>query len=146
MSFDLMVFNKKVAPKNEPAFIKWYENQAEWSEEHSYDDPANTSDDLKNWFMEIIETFPAMNGPFATEDEDDPKATDFCIGNNVIYAAFSWSEAEQAYETAYKLASKHKVGFFDASGDNSILFPDENGNLIQIDKLNSKEKPWWKFW
>lgn len=57
MSYDLMVFRKEVAPKNRADFMKWYQDQTEWTEEHSYDDPANTSIELRNWFIDMIKTF-----------------------------------------------------------------------------------------
>ncbi|MCI3936759.1 hypothetical protein MQX03_06085 [Chryseobacterium aahli] len=156
MSYDLMVFRKEAAPTTRTEFMKWYDEQTEWTEDHGYDDPANTSPELQNWFSEMIKTFPAMNGPFASDDDDDsPYVTDYSIGNNVIYAAFSWSLTEQAYDLMLKLAEKHKVGFFDTSSDNGdILFPD-NGKLKSIDNrtntssdsTNEQEnKSWWKFW
>ena len=50
---------------------------------------------------------------------------DYSIGYNVIYAAFSWSVADEAYELMRSLAQKHKVGFFDVSGDDGdIILPD----------------------
>lgn len=42
MSYDLMVFRQESAPKNEKAFMDWYNRQTEWTENHSYDDPENT--------------------------------------------------------------------------------------------------------
>ena len=43
----------------------------------------------------------------------------------VIYAVFSWSVADEAYELMRSLAQKHKVGFFDVSGDDGdIILPD----------------------
>lgn len=148
MSYDLMVFRKEAAPKTRTDFMKWYENQTEWAEEHGYDDPANTSPELRNWFMEIIQTFPAMNGPYASDDDDNKYVSDYSIGKDVIYVAFAWSLAEQAYKTMLELAEKHGVGFFDVSSDNGdILFPD-NGKLKSIDNLTGgqENKPWWKFW
>jgi hypothetical protein len=155
MSYDLMVFRKEAAPKTRTDFMKWYEDQTEWTEEHSYDDPANTSPELRNWFMEMIQTFPAINGPFASDDDDNPNVSDYSIGKDVIYVAFAWSLAEQAYNRMLELAEKHKVGFFDVSSDNGeILFPD-NGKLRPIgnptNNSNSStgekvNKPWWKFW
>lgn len=148
MSYDLMVFNKDAAPRTKAAFMEWYQQQTEWTEDHSYDDPANTSPALRNWFMDMIQAFPAMNGPFASEDVDDtPHVSDYSIGRDVIYVAFAWSLAAPAYERMRALAEKHQVGFFDASGDNGdILFP-EQGTFIRIDRLNgSAAKPWWKFW
>jgi hypothetical protein len=155
MSYDLMVFRKEAAQKTRTDFMKWYQDQTEWTEEHSYDDPANTSTELRNWFMEMTQTFPAMNGPFASDDDDNPNVSDYSIGKDVIYVAFAWSLAEQAYTTMLKLAEKHGVGFFDVSSDNGdILFPD-NGKLKAIDKATTKSnnltdgkvnRPWWKVW
>lgn len=135
MSYDLMVFKKEAAPKTRTEFLEWFDQQAEWTEDHSYDDPANTSPELQNWFSEMIKTFPPMNGPSASDDDDDsPYVTDYSIGNDVIYAAFSWSLAEQAYNKVLEFAEKHKVGFFNVSSDEGdILFPD-NGKLEPIDK------------
>ena len=155
MSYDLMVFRKEAAPKARTDFMKWYQDQTEWTEEHSYNDPANTSAELRNWFMEMIQTFPAMNGPLASDDDDNSNVSDYSIGKDVIYVAFAWSLAEQAYNKMLELAEKHGVGFFDASSDNGdILFPD-NGKLKSIDYPNKnydssttglETKPWWKFW
>ncbi len=165
MSYDLMVFDLEAAPKNRYEFMKWYEAQAKWAEDHDYNDLAITTPELRNWFMEMIPVFPAMNGPYAKEDEDEDEddhetVTDYTIGRNVIYTAFAWSVAEQAYSLMVRLAEKHGVGFFDASGtDADILFP-INGKLEPIESLEeakeipptehsslrSSGKPWWKFW
>lgn len=140
MSYDLMVFEPSVAPKNRKEFMVWYEDQIQWSENHDYQNHAVTSTALQNWFQEMITFFPPMNGPLATENPDDPKATDHCIGKHVIYSAFAWSQAEAAYQKMRELAIKHNVGFFDVSELNGeILFP--GNEQIKIDKT-----PWWKFW
>lgn len=149
MSYDLMVFNPKTAPKSEPDFLQWYDQQAEWTENHSYDDPKVTSNELRNWFLEMIIDFPAMNGPYTPDDLDnridDQEITEYTIGHHVIYTAFRWSTAEHAYTKMLELAIKHKVGFYDASGDGNIMFPNEHGSLESINK-NKQSKPWWKFW
>ncbi|MFD0715506.1 hypothetical protein [Paenibacillus sp. GCM10027626] len=131
MSYDLMVFEEKAAPKDKNSFMDWYKHQTEWTEEHSYDDPAVSSAALRNWFMDIKAAFPPMNGPFALSDDefdelgdDEVKVTDYSIGRDAIYAAFAWSCAEEAYEMVKQLAKKHRVGFFDASGDGDIFLPD----------------------
>ena len=55
----------------------------------------------------------------------DSHTTDYSIGKEVIYAAFSWSTVEEAYELTRKLAKKHDVGFFDVSeNDGDIILPD----------------------
>ena len=66
-----------------------------------------------------------MNGPFASTSENST-VTDHCIGRHVIYSGFAWSVAERAYTKMRELAIKHRVGFYDVSGDNGngeILFP-----------------------
>jgi len=150
-----MVFRKEAAPTSKTDFINWYESQTEWSEPHGYDDPANTSPELKNWYMEIIKTFPAINGPYASgDDEENHFLTDYSVGNDVIYIGFNWSVAEKAYNTVLELAEKHGVGFFDVSSDNGDIFiPEVNGKLkvmtqhIQSSALmQDQKKPWWKIW
>lgn len=134
MSYDLMVFDKTRAPQKHKDFLEWYEKETEWKEEHNYDDPAVTTSDLRGWYEEIIKTFPNMNGPDAPDDEledEDAEAhfTDYSIGRNVIYAAFSWSVTKEAYELTKALAQKHNVGFFDVSGNGDIVLPD--GSLME---------------
>jgi hypothetical protein len=151
MSYDLMVFNKEVAPNNSDDFIKWYYIQTEWNEGLDYNEPQNASIELQNWFRDIIKTFPPLNGPLASNDFDNNYASDFSISKNIIYVAFSWSVAEEAYKTMYELAEKHGVGFFNVSSDSSEIFIPIEGKLKSIDNLYKnnqigKNKPWWKFW
>lgn len=73
-----------------------------------------------------------MNGEYAPDgdlidmDENlEVHLTDYCIGREVIYVAFAWSVAEEAYELTRKLAQKHNVGFFNVSADDEdIILPD----------------------
>ena len=132
MSYDLMVFDSKAAPRNRSAFLEWYRQQTRWSEPHGYDNPDIPSPALRAWLLEMIKTFPPMNGPLASDDVDDPKVTDYSIGETVIYAAFAWSQAELAYHQMFELATKHQVGFFDVSStDGDIWFPDPDGKFIK---------------
>ncbi|VVE36385.1 hypothetical protein PIN31009_03890 [Pandoraea iniqua] len=125
MSYDLMVFEPTAAPKDRQQFMTWFQGQTAWSEAHSYDDPVVSSPALQAWFLEMVQHFPAMNGPYASDDVDDPKVTDYCVGQVVIYSAFAWSCAEEAYGAMKRLADKHSVGFFDVSADQGeIIFPD----------------------
>lgn len=132
MSYDLMVFEKTKAPTTRAEFMAWFEKQTEWSEEHDYQSIRVSSPALQNWFMEMKDTFPPMNGDYAPDvdliDEDENlerHVTDYSMGREIIYAAFAWSVAEEAYELMRKLAQKHDVGFFDVSSDNGdIILPD----------------------
>ncbi|WP_211831186.1 hypothetical protein [Kistimonas asteriae] len=140
MSYDLMVFEPTVAPQERKKFMEWYAQQTKWAEDHSYQDQAVTTERLQAWFREMIEHFPPMNGPLASDNVDDPRVTDHCIGHHVIYSAYSWSVAEEAYPKARELAVKHSVGFFDVSATNGeILFPSNSSGT-------KNKKPWWQFW
>lgn len=124
MSYDLMVFDAAVAPRDRARFFTWYEKEIEWQESHGYNDPDIPDPALKQWFLEVIKTFPPMNGPLASDDPDDPKVTDYSLGRAVIYCAFAWSQAEAAYKHVKELAAKHGVGFFDVSGaEGDIWWP-----------------------
>lgn len=132
MSYDLMVFEKTKAPSTKKEFMEWYDKQTMWEEEHNYQSVNVTSPALKEFFLEIIKTFPPMNGEFVPdkdaflENENlESYLTDYSIGYNMIYASFAWSVAENANEKTRELAKKHNVGFFDVSGRNGdILLPD----------------------
>jgi hypothetical protein len=132
MSYDLLVFAADRAPKEREEFISWWHEQAQWAEDHEYDDPKVSTPELRAWFMEMIQTYPAMNGPFAVDElpEDDAVVTDYSVGKEVIYAAFAWSKAEVAYEAVFALAGKHGVGFFNASSEQGeVWLPNGRGGL-----------------
>jgi len=127
MSYDMMVFDPAVAPRDAAAFLEWYDAQTEWSEKHEYDDPAVSVPALQAWFAAIVEHFPPMNGPLADDEDDRPEVTDYSVGQHVIYASCADSGAENAHGLVQVLANAHQVGFFDASGDGAIVFPDGTG-------------------
>ncbi len=132
MSYDLMVFAPEAAPKDREAFMVWYDEQTEWEEKHSYDNPKVSTPALRAWFLEMIQAYPQMNGPFSSDDlpQDEASVTDYSVGRSVIYAAFAWSKAAQAYQAMFSLAAKHGVGFFDVSSDHAeVWLPDGKGGL-----------------
>lgn len=140
MSYDLLVFDSQAAPREQQAFLDWYSTQVDWSETYDYNDPAGTTPELRSWFDEMIQSWPPMNGPLATDDVDDPHMSDYSIGPHVIYIAFAWSCADEAYLVTRQLAEKHQVGFFGVSSQGEIIFPD--GQTLST----AADKPWWKFW
>ncbi|MCD7930685.1 MAG: hypothetical protein LUH15_04585 [Tannerellaceae bacterium] len=137
MSYDLVVFEREAAPQTKSEFLKWFEAQAEWSEEYDYDDPATATPALQKWFMEMKELFPPMNGEFCPTDQEidnneelENHLADYSIGKEMIYASFAWSLCEETYDTTRRLARKHEVGFYDISGaEGDIILP--NGKLIE---------------
>jgi hypothetical protein len=133
LSYDLMVFDAAAAPHGRQAFIEWYQHQTQWTETHGYNNPDVPTPSLRAWFQEMIKSFPPMNGPLASDDVDDPKVTDYSLGQSVIYCAFAWSEAEAAHALVKELAAKHRVGFFDVSSNEAeIWLPMPNGGFEML--------------
>lgn len=131
MSYDLMVFDADAAPRDRDDFLDWYDERSEWEAPHGYDDPGICTPALRAWFLDIIEAFPPLNGPYAKDSPDDARASDYTLDSELIYIAFAWSLAEQAYDTVFALAGKHGVGFFDASGSTAAVWlPDGKGGLV----------------
>ena len=144
MSYDLMAFEISKAPKEKEDFLKWYDKQSEWEENHDYDDINVSSEKLQNFYKEMIKTFPPMNGadcPSDEEIENNPELedylTDYCIGYDVIYIAFSWSKDEEAYNLMKKLCKKYQVGFFDVSGDGDVFYWNEDEKNIDKKENNN---------
>ena len=127
MSYDLMVFDPQVAPRERDAFRAWFQKQAEWSERRDYSVPAGAAPKLIDFFNAMREHYPPMNGPDATQDDEEiDRSADYCIGESVIYATFPWSLAEEVYPTFREVAVQCEVGFYDVSGDEGdgeIYFP-----------------------
>jgi len=146
MSYDLMVFDTAKAPRAKEEFMVWFNQQSKWEEPHDYTDISVTSPPLKNWFMEMKENFPPLNGTYAptdemiAEDEDlEARLTDYSVGYDMIYVGFGWSVSEEAYLLASELAQKHGVGFYDvSSGDGKIIFLDDS-ELKSVSKESAKK-------
>lgn len=120
MSLDLLVFDKSKAPSEPMEFLRWFHKKAEWKADRDYSDIKGTDQPLVDFFMEMIKTYPAMNGPYAPSDEefeqdpeleDSPYLTDYCIDEDLIYMAFAYSVADGDF--VQKLAFKYGLGFFD---------------------------------
>ena len=127
-----MVFDPADAPKDRKHFMEWYRRTTEWSEGHDYNDPSSTTPQLRAWCEDIRKLYRNMNGAGAPTDEDlmkpgiEDRLADYSSAQHAIYATFPWSEAENVYPIVRELAVKHKVGFYDVSGDEGdgeIYFP-----------------------
>jgi hypothetical protein len=132
VSYDLLAFDPAAAPRGRKAFLIWYEKLSGWSEDHSYNDPKNTTPELRAWFEDMRKSYRNMNGPGAPNDEElmkpgvEDRLGDYSFAHHAIYATFPWSEAENVYSLFRDLAVQHGVGFYDVSGDEGdgeIHFP-----------------------
>lgn len=132
-----MVFEAEAVPAEHDEFLEWYSRQTKWSEDHGYDDPANTSEHLRGWFHDMVQMFPPMNKPKSLDDPpiDEDSSTDYAIGRDFIYASFAWSKSEAAYMTVARLAEKHRLGLFNVSSTGEeVWLPGESGMALAHDK------------
>jgi hypothetical protein len=72
----------------------------------------------------MFRSYPPMNGPDAPEDlpQDESSLTDYSIGEHLVYLSFAWSKASVAYDDVFRLATKHRLGLFNVSSDQSELW------------------------
>lgn len=125
MSYDLMVFAPEAAPRKRAPFLDWYDAQAEWAEEHDYDNPSVCTPALRAFYEELSSQFPPLGA------DDNADGTEYTIGSQLIYMSFSWDNVDLAHEAVFTLAGKHALGFFDASSDLAETWlPDSKGGLF----------------
>ena len=134
MSYDIMIIDHHPRFKNSKDFLTWYDDVTKWDDEVDYNDYSHTTKSLKDWFLEMKEIIPPLNGPFAPADKEMgngkyPEA-DYCISKDAIYIALSFENVEETREIAFDLARKHKLSFFDISGSNELNNPD--GTHFQV--------------
>jgi len=123
VSYDLLVFDPDVAPRERTAFLRWFDAQTDWAA--SEVELALVPEGLRRWREAMLASWPDMQ---EVDDDhvDDPHVTGYSYGRHVIYVDFRWSVADEAYDAVRRLAVEHGVGFYDVSGDEGdgeIHFP-----------------------
>ncbi|MEO8376950.1 MAG: hypothetical protein ABI579_04700 [Candidatus Sumerlaeota bacterium] len=137
MSYDVIIFDAPSIPPGRESFLAWQDEQAELDESLDFNNPDVLTARLRLWFLEMVKTFPPLNGPFQNSDDidnDNPKLCDYSLGRQIIQASFGWPEMEQAYLLSIQLAEKYGVGFYDCSDkEGSIWLPSSSGQLMKTD-------------
>jgi hypothetical protein len=137
MSYDLMVLDKHKRFTDRIHFLEWYDELTQWQEDIDYNDYKHATSNLQQWFLDMKDIVPPLNGEFAPQDEDLGKSRfqegDYSIAKEAIYVAFAWSDAEQIRPIVEELAKKHDVAFFDISRER-INYPD--GFVLNLSESN----------
>jgi len=147
MSYDLLVFDPKMAPRDRTSFMTWYNDLTAWDERRDYNSPDGMTGNLPAFFESLRKEFPAMNGPFAYDFDqpereppsfwqklfrakqtprpiDEALVTDYTLAENAIYLAFAWSVSDLAYNRVFNTALSKGVGFFDVSANDGVILHD----------------------
>jgi len=140
MSYDLAVFDPREEFRERSVFLTWFDGRTSWSEGLDFFDPTNATSGLQAWYREMVGTFPPLNGP------DRPAYMELCmadygIGTDLIYVGFTKASGGLPYETMFRLAAKHGVGFFDVSGNGAVWFPRSDGNLEMLHEHQEGDPP-----
>lgn len=143
MSYDLIVFEAEALPPTKADFDRWYQTTTEWGGGHDYNDPGNTTPSLRDWYMDMLTEFPAMNGPFAVSDikVDQPEVSDYCIDTKAIYTTFSWSVAGRAVKAVWRYAGKHGLCVYDPQSD-GVFSPTPAGKLAPAFREPAHSRVW----
>jgi len=137
LSYDLVVFDTTFPLSTYDDFILWYENQTISTVIEDYENPANLSDILYAWYTDMIKQFPPLNPPDFSREIDDSKLSEYIFHKQVVYVEFAWSQAEFAYKTVFKLAKKHKIGFYDlSSSKGDVWLPAKFGRYKRSFRIN----------
>ncbi len=146
MSYDLMVFDPAVAPRDRGEFLEWYRDVTEWRAGRDYARIAGATGNLPLFYETMRAAFPPMNGPDAPRfggaisrpkrgffarllggagekvwDEDAPELTDYSIAESAIYMGFAWSLSDAAHKAVFFAALRCEVGFFDVSAEEGVI-------------------------
>ena len=153
MSYDLLVFNPDVAPRDRDAFMLWYRELVKWGEQRDYSQISGASGNLPDFYERISCHYKPMNGPNAYVFKAAPAPsptrslwakiigstqvaqphqahwneellTDYSIAEHAIYMSFSWSINAEAYSSVVSDAIATGVGFFDVSAQNGDILHD----------------------
>ena len=156
MSYDLLVFDPAIAPRDRDQFMSWYNQIKKWEEPRDYSSIEGTTENLRAFYDRLRRHYPPMNGPNAYRPEmhadidggglrfwerifgarkpvpkPEPKfneafITDYTISESAIYMAFSYSINAEAYSDVVSAAIATDVGFFDVSGRNGVIIHDRD--------------------
>lgn len=154
MSYDLLVFDPDIAPRDRDQFMSWYRQLIKWEEPRDYNSIDGTTGNLQAFYDRLRRDYPPMNGPNAYHTETHSKSegggrtlmerlfgvlkpvsepkpmfndafiTDYSIAESAIYMAFAWSINAEAYSDVVSAAIATGVGFYDVSAGNGVIIHD----------------------
>ena len=130
MSYDIVIFDSKKAPKDIDAFMEWCEEQEDlMNESLDVDEYETSSKKLHTWFLDIcIEVIP-LSGPFSNwdapdfvEGQDDEHGADYFFAKHTVFLMFSTLETKPLFLKVKESAKNHNLGYFDFDTD-ELMYP-----------------------
>jgi hypothetical protein len=120
MSYDILAFDVKSTPEDDDLLLAWFNEDAKWSEPHSYDDASVTTPSLRSFYRDLIKTYPPLHGPDAPPLKQD-RLADYSIGRSIVYVSLGSRMARQGLDTFLQLGITHRVGVCEISEDPPVI-------------------------
>ena len=120
MSYDILAFDVTGSPDDEEALLAWFNEDAKWSEPHTYDDASVTTPALRAFYRDLIKSYPPLHGPDAPPYRHS-RLADYSIGQSIVYVSLGSSMARQGLATFLRLGATHRVGVCEISEDPPVI-------------------------
>lgn len=162
MSYDLLVFDPEVAPRDRVEFQAWFVGLGVSTNGRNAPTPEEAAGKLGAFYDRLRRHYPPMNGPDApplmppapapkpgllarllglkTAAPPTPAPfkeaflTDYSFLPGAIYLGFAWSIAAEAYSDVVSAAIATGLGLYDISGPGGAVLHDR-AELEQLDIL-----------
>ena len=135
MSFDFMVFDPAVPPRNDEGFMAWYDAEVGRGEHagtpSSHDGAVAECEALHTFYKEMCEMFTPFNGP---DDVPLPgnapqirilRTCEYNFRPHSLYMSFRWPAQDMARGAASAFAKEAGLGYFHCSAQHGqAIFPD----------------------
>ena len=100
-----------------------------------YNDYRHSTNELQNFFLDMKDIVPPLNGEFSPSDEElgqgEYQEADYCIARDAVYMSFAWSDGPRVHPMVKEKAREHDVAFFDITSE-QVLYPD--GFVLDLNK------------
>ena len=149
MSFDLFVFEKREEIKTSLDVFAYQEEFTEYKENKDYESLDGCSDVISCWTKKMFEKFPPISGKYALPDEiayatedSENHLTDYSLGKNGVYCAFSYNVEDEALEFVKSIADEYGVGIYNLQSNDAIFCKDIDILKCRTESTDDFECDW----
>jgi len=132
MSFDLMVFDPDVVPRDKKPFNAWFDqDSADMSQTGGYDSNRAERDEFHRFYEQMREVFTPFNGPDNVPLPDDAsqirilRTCGYTFQPHSLYMSFRWPAQDFARAACSTFSKELGLGFYHMSSPYpQVRFPD----------------------
>ena len=127
MSYDLVAFEPRNAPRELDAFLEWFAGLQDVAEEQdSLEAPA--TENMRAFHSEMVGEFPDMNGESGEHLTEGEALSGYEFWPDYILMDFRWSVSETAMKKVLCTAPAHGLGVYDLN--DAVAFPDPDSSWL----------------